>query len=258
MNLDDELKRVFSTQNEFSKRLKAFNTIQNKNSAAKLMENFIKKDDIYHKSNLKTSLKDDKWYKFLNHSMITDSFFEKYKISADRIDVLIGPKSFFEIFNNEQFIEEFIRDNSRILNGEEEPQESDINVFGERIISGIKNSPDLSQDGTNFDPAILINGIVHILFFICWLYVTHLDEFNDFEEAMVFYINSIECKGVTTSTVNLRSAPNIASELILTIPKDSGLKIYDESQNGWVKVKVNLNGLDFEGYVSKDFIRRID
>ncbi|UMN02192.1 SH3 domain-containing protein [Acinetobacter baumannii] len=133
-----------------------------------------------------------------------------------------------------------------------------MNVFGEKIINGIKNSPDLSQDSSNFDPVILINGIIYILFIICWLYVTHLDEFNNFEEAMVFYINSIECKGVTTSAVNLRSEPNIASELILTIPKDSGLKIYDESQNGWVKVKVNLNDLDFEGYVSEAYIRRID
>ncbi|EKP31708.1 SH3 domain-containing protein [Acinetobacter pittii] len=254
MNLDDELKRVFRTQNEFSERLKAFNTIQNKNSAAKLIENFINKNHIYQKFNLK----DDKWNKFFNNSMITDPFFEKYKISADLIDVKIGPESFFKIFNNEQFIEEFIRDNRRILNGEEEPQESDLNVFGEKIINGIKNSPDLSQDSSNFDPVILINGIIYILFIICWLYVTHLDEFNNFEEAMVFYINSIECKGVTTSAVNLRSEPNIASELILTIPKDSGLKIYDESQNGWVKVKVNLNDLDFEGYVSEAYIRRID
>ncbi|MFX5922246.1 hypothetical protein ABTE55_18885, partial [Acinetobacter baumannii] len=72
MNLDDELKRVFRTHNEFSERLKAFNTIQNKNSAAKLIENFIKKNHIYQKFNLKV----DKWNKFFNNSLITDPFFE--------------------------------------------------------------------------------------------------------------------------------------------------------------------------------------
>ncbi|HCJ6555378.1 TPA: SH3 domain-containing protein, partial [Acinetobacter baumannii] len=170
--------------------------------------------------------------------------------------------SFFKIFEKQEFIENFIDTfiKEDIDNFEEglEPQEGDLNIFGEMILQEAEVPSDSSQDSSNDDTAVLINGILRILFIVCWFYVTNLDQFNDFQEAMEFYINSIECKGVTTSALNLRSAPNIASELIVTIPKDSGLKIYDESQNGWVKVKVNLNGLDFEGYVSEDFIRRID
>ncbi|MFX5859294.1 SH3 domain-containing protein [Acinetobacter baumannii] len=266
MSLDDELKRVFRSQNQINKKIEAFSAFQNTNSLAKVMEKFNKNNHLFlnyhnlYKSNAILEL--NKWNKLFNHEIFKSSNINKYQLPDYLHKFQKQNISFFKIFEKQEFIENFIDTfiKEDIDNFEEglEPQEGDLNIFGEMILQEAEAPSDSSQDSSNDDTAVLINGILRILFIVCWFYVTNLDQFNDFQEAMEFYINSIECKGVTTSALNLRSAPNIASELIVTIPKDSGLKIYDESQNGWVKVKVNLNGLDFEGYVSEDFIRRID
>ncbi|XZV36374.1 hypothetical protein ACT40Q_00595 [Acinetobacter baumannii] len=42
------------------------------------------------------------------------------------------------------------------------------------------------------------------------------------------------------------------------MPKDSILKVYNNSQNGWAKVQVNINNQDVEGYVSEAYIRRLE
>ncbi|MGQ1157566.1 SH3 domain-containing protein [Acinetobacter baumannii] len=99
---------------------------------------------------------------------------------------------------------------------------------------------------------------LYILFIIICFYIQNLDQFNDSIEAINFFINSVECKGVSVSYVNLRSQPNITSDIIITIPPNSLLKVYEEANNGWVKVQVNINNLDVEGYVSEAYIRRLE
>ncbi|HFE9760222.1 SH3 domain-containing protein [Acinetobacter baumannii] len=58
--------------------------------------------------------------------------------------------------------------------------------------------------------------------------------------------------------MNLRTEPSFSSNIILAIPKDSILKVYNNSQNGWAKVQVNINNQDVEGYVSEAYIRRLE
>ncbi|MDC4449068.1 SH3 domain-containing protein [Acinetobacter baumannii] len=99
---------------------------------------------------------------------------------------------------------------------------------------------------------------LYVLFIIICFYIQNLDQFNDSIEAINFFINSVECKGVSVSYVNLRSQPNITSDIIITIPPNSLLKVYEEANNGWVKVQVNINNLDVEGYVSEAYIRRLE
>ncbi|CAM0754772.1 SH3 domain-containing protein [Acinetobacter baumannii] len=266
MSLDDEYERVFRSQNLINKNIEALRVFQNDNPVVKAMEKFAKNNNeflnFYNLYNSNPIVKLNKWNKLINNEFFKNSNISKNQL-PDYLQIFQERNStLFKLFEKQEFIENFIETfiNEKPNNseGELEPQEADLNVFGEMIRQEVEIQSDSYQGNSNFDPVILVNGILYILFLVCWIYVTHLDQFSDFTEAMEFYINSIECKGVTKSAVDLRSAPNAASELILTIPKDSGLKIYNESQNGWVKVKVNLNGLDFEGYISEDFIHRID
>jgi hypothetical protein len=62
---------------------------------------------------------------------------------------------------------------------------------------------------------------------------------------------------VTTSAIHLRSAPDSESESKLIIPQSNLLKVYEGEHNGWVKISINLNGLDVEEYVCKDHIKRL-
>lgn len=251
MTLDNERKIVFRTQNE----------LKNKNSEAKLVNNIINVDDFFLKHiavvNSKIFELNSYEKKEFRNSFINNSLFENFTIS-DHLDYLQkNNNSIFEIFNNKEFIENFIRVHKGILEGDVPLQEANVNVFGEKIIDEIKTIPDSSQDNSDHDSKKLLNAIVYILFIIFCIYVQNLDQFKDFKEAIVFYVNSIECKGVTTSRINLRSEPSFSSEILLPIPKNSVLIIYDESHNGWVKVKVNLNNIDVEGYVSEAYIRRL-
>lgn len=89
------------------------------------------------------------------------------------------------------------------------------------------------------------------------LYIKNLDEFNDFNEAYSFYINNIEAKAVTISRINLREAPSFQSKSLIVIPRNSILKVYKESESGWVKINYNHNNLDIEGYVSEAYIKKV-
>lgn len=257
MNHEDEHKRLLSSREDFNKNIEA---TKNNRTAAKLMENLIPKKDLNQKKTINSSnfyAKRNMWNILVNNSMISRSIFDNTEIPKRIIELQKVNSSFFKLLNNEDFIEEFRIKYKRILDGDETLQESNINVFGEKIVDEIKIKPDSSQGNDDHDPKKLLNGIVYLLFIIFCMYVQNLDQFNDFEEAMVFYINSIECKGVTISRVNLRMEPNFSSEALLTIPKNSLLIIYDDSQNGWVKVKVNLNNIDVDGYISEAYIRKL-
>ncbi|MDC5130780.1 SH3 domain-containing protein, partial [Acinetobacter baumannii] len=80
--------------------------------------------------------------------------------------------SFFKIFEKQEFIENFIDTfiKEDIDNFEEglEPQEGDLNIFGEMILQEAEVPSDSSQDSSNDDTAVLINGILRILFIVCW------------------------------------------------------------------------------------------
>ncbi|MDC5661618.1 SH3 domain-containing protein, partial [Acinetobacter baumannii] len=93
--------------------------------------------------------------------------------------------------------------------------------------------------------------------FICFC-LKNLDQVHDAQEAINFFVNNIDCKAATISRINLRTEPSFSNNIILAIPKDSILKVYNNSQNGWAKVQVNINNQDVEGYVSEAYIRRLE
>ena len=43
----------------------------------------------------------------------------------------------------------------------------------------------------------------------------------------------------------------------MVIPRNSILKVYKESNNGWIKVSFNQNNLDIEGYISEAYVKKI-
>ena len=88
-------------------------------------------------------------------------------------------------------------------------------------------------------------------------HINNLEVTSDFKETYVYYLNKIESKGVTISRVNLRESPNFQSESIIVIPRNTPLKVYKEVTNGWVKVSVNINNIDLDGYVSEAYIKKV-
>ena len=110
---------------------------------------------------------------------------------------------------------------------------------------------------TNDDRYKAVKIVLMVFSLIFNLYIKNLDEFNDFNEAYSFYINNIEAKAVTISRINLREAPSFQSKSLIVIPRNSILKVYKESESGWVKINYNHNNLDIEGYVSEAYIKKV-
>ncbi|MCQ1106578.1 SH3 domain-containing protein, partial [Acinetobacter baumannii] len=156
----------------------------------------------------------------------------------------------FKIFDKKEFIDDFIKEfilkDIPYLNGEIIPNDSDLNIFGQMIEKDLKLQDTSSITNNNDNYSGFKKDFLYILFIIICFYIQNLDQFNDSIEAINFFINSVECKGVSVSYVNLRSQPNITSDIIITTPPNSLLKVYEEANNGWVKVQVNINNLDVE------------
>ena len=56
--------------------------------------------------------------------------------------------------------------------------------------------------------------------------------------------------GTTTQNLNMRKGPSTDYSIIITIPKNSDVKIY-ETKSGWAKIKYK----SYEGYCSASFIK---
>ncbi len=255
MDLNDKLKDIFKLQNKFSKEINKFQAFQNKYLAVKQMEKFYNNKNLYinpyslQYSSIFSNL--NKWGNILNSSSYKNFIIPNYLSDIQNNNYI------FDLFNKKEFIEEFIRENKRILEGTDEPNEENFNVFGQLIDHKINLENPPSKSNSNSGSEWIRKDIIFILFFAVCFYIQNLDQFKDAKEAVGFFINHIDCKGGTISRVNLRIEPNFKSEAIITIPKNSLLLIYEESDNGWVKVKVNLNNIDVEGYVSDAYIRRL-
>ncbi|MBN6535074.1 SH3 domain-containing protein [Acinetobacter pittii] len=278
MELNDELKRMFNFENQFNKKFNTFNAIQNSSSVAKVMEKFNKNNNqIFNKIDAYFSIQNkyaaskvmekfnknneillsfNKWNKHLNNS-----FINKYQLPNYLYEFQKQNNSIFKIFEKQEFIDrfidEFINKNTDSYAVDVRTQEAELNVFGEMIRQEVEKLPPSSQDTSNLDFKQISSGVLYAIFLILSFFTENHEFFKDIHEASVFFINQIDCKGVTISRVNLRNEPNFLSEALLTIPKNSVLIIYDESHNGWVKVKVNLNNIDVEGYVSEAYIRKL-
>lgn len=161
-------------------------------------------------------------------------------------------KSLVNIVNTKEFQEKF---------NEESKQKADfvqeLKVFEELISEEINLNESFPAIQNNKDKRELIWRTLEVILVIYSLYFGQLDQFNNYEEAYIFYINGIESKAVTTSAIHLRSAPDSESESKLIIPQSNLLKVYEGDHNGWVKISINLNGLDVDGYVYKDDIKRL-
>lgn len=277
MTLEDELNRIFKIQNQFSNKLEAYRAFKNI-SADKVMEKFYKKNyeitnvfDAYMTTQTNTAaakvmesfnINNEISFSFNKlNNLLNNSFVDNYKLPNYLFEFQRQNSSIFEIFEKQEFIdkfiEEFLRENLDNYQGEVEPQEEDLNIFGEMIKNEIEIQHVSSQNTSSLGYSQIRKDVLFVLFIILTFLYQNLDYFKDIREAIVFFINQIDCKGVTISRINLRSEPSFSSEVLIPIPKNSVLIIYDQSHNGWVKVKVNLNNIDIEGYVSEAYIRRL-
>ncbi|MCT9459281.1 SH3 domain-containing protein [Acinetobacter baumannii] len=262
MNQNKKIKKSFKLENEPSKEKTDINETNNK----LIIESFKNNKELFintfklKDSSISNDLK--KWRNLINNTIIKKPLTNDYKIFNDLKILQKDNTYFFSLFENKDFIDDFIKEfilkDINYLNGETIPNEGDLNIFGQMIEKEVKFQDNTSINNNNDNIIGFKKDFLYILFFIFCFYIQNLDQFNDSKEAVNFFINSVECKGVSVSHVNLRSQPNITSDIIITIPPNSLLKVYEESNNGWVKVQVNINNLDVEGYVSEAYIRKLE
>ncbi len=129
--------------------------------------------------------------------------------------------------------------------------------FEESIRDKINVSEQLQSFETEEEKSKFLNFFLQFIFIIFTFHINNLETTSDFKEAYVYYLNNTESKGITISRIHLREAPNFQSESIIVIPRNTPLKVYKEATNGWVKVSVNINNIDLEGYVSEAYIKRV-
>jgi len=155
-----------------------------------------------------------------------------------------------EIVNSQNFQKNYIN-NQKINNRE------NFTFFEESIRNEINVSEQLQSFETEEEKSKFLNFFLQFIFIIFTFHINNLEITSDFKETYVNYLNNIESKGVTISRINLREAPNFQSESIIIIPRNTPLKVYDESINGWVKVSVNQNNINLDGYVSEVYIKKV-
>lgn len=155
-----------------------------------------------------------------------------------------------EIVNNQNFQKNYIN-NQKIDNNE------NFIFFEESIRDEINFSDELQSFENEEEKSKFLNFFIQFVFIIFMFHLDNLEVTSDFKETYVYYLNQIESKGITISRVNLREAPNFQSESIIVIPRNTPLKVYKEVTNGWVKVSVNINNIDLDGYVSEAYIKKV-
>ncbi|WP_336937886.1 SH3 domain-containing protein [Acinetobacter modestus] len=254
----NELNRIFRAQDEISKKIEKF-IISDKFDYYSKFENKFSKlnkeyDLINHSDNLSklftlTNIWDEKINNTFNNAFKINEYFLNLEKNNSNILTLIDKREFIEFFL-ENHIDATENDNSQ--------QDINLNLFGEMINHEIATQEIPLSVKKSIDFRKLALSIQYLLYTVFILYISHLDKFEDYMEAFVFYINNIECKGITISRINLRIGPSFDNEIIVAIPKGSALLVYEETSNGWVKVKVNINNIDFDGYVSQAYIKRLN
>lgn len=155
-----------------------------------------------------------------------------------------------EIVNSENFQKNYTN-NKKINNTE------NFTFFEESIRDEINVSEQLQSLGNEEEKSRFLNFFIQFIFIIFTFHLNNLETTSDFKEAYVYYVNNIESKGITISRIHLREAPSFQSESIVVIPRNTPLKVYKEATNGWVKVSVNINNIDLDGYASEVYIKKI-
>lgn len=176
------------------------------------------------------------------HKYLNDPSVQKNIVQFQRnIVSLVNSHSFQKEYFNNQYAE----------------STNDFTVFEKSIRDEINFSEQLSSFPSEEEKTKFFNFFLRFIFLVFIFHISNLDKFTDFRESYIFYINNVDSKGVTISRINLRQEPSFESEPILVLPRNTVLKVYQETNNGWVKVSVNQNNLDIEGYVSEAYIKKI-
>ncbi|MDV7585562.1 SH3 domain-containing protein [Acinetobacter baumannii] len=260
MNQNKKINKNFRIEKELSEEKTDINEINNKLKIEGFKNNKELFISLFELKDLNNDLKN--WEKLINNIIVKKPFTNDYKIFNELKFFQKNNSYIFKVLDNKEFIDDFIKEfilkDTNYLNGEITPNDGDLNIFGQMIEKEVKLQDTSSITNNSDDFSDFKKDFLYILFFIFCFYIQNLDKFNDSKEAVNFFINSVECKGVSVSHVSLRSQPNITSDIIITIPPNSLLKVYEEANNGWVKVQVNINNLDVEGYVSEAYIRRLE
>jgi len=185
MSIDDEYERVFRFQNLIKKHIEALSVFQNNNPVAKAMEKFAKNNNeflnFYNLYNSNPIVKLNKWNKLINHEFFKNSYINKNQL-PDYLQIFQEQNStLFKLFEKQEFIENFIETfiNEKTNNseGELEPLDADLNVFGEMIRQEVENKTTSSQDVSNREYKLIRRDVLAALFFIFGFFCQNLDYF---------------------------------------------------------------------------------
>lgn len=252
-----ELNRIFKSQNEISKRIEKLVPTNKFNYFSMFEKDFSSINKAYNLINhnnllLKISSLTNSWDKKINNTFKNTIKLNEYFLNLENDNRYI-----FDLIDKIEFIEFYLKNHIDATEHDTAPQEVNLNLFGEMINHEIATQGSPLAANKSIDFRKLALSIQYLFYAVFMLYISHLDKFDDITEAFVFYINNIECKGITISRTNLRIGPSFDSEIIIAIPNGSALIVYEEISNGWVKVKVNINNIDLDGYVSEAYIKRL-
>lgn len=154
-----------------------------------------------------------------------------------------------DIANKKEFQEKL--KNSQLNN------EEIYSVFEQNLSNEINVAEDLPSFTSDEEKSKYLSLFFSIIFVILMFHIENFDVTADLKETYIQYINNIDSYGITITRIHLREGPSFESESVIKIPSNTALKVYRESANGWVKVSVNQNNIDLEGYVSEAYIKRI-
>lgn len=155
-----------------------------------------------------------------------------------------------DIVNNQNF-------QKKLINNQKVDNRKNFIFFEESIREKVNLSEELQSFKDEEEKSKFLNIFLQFIFLIFMFHIDNLEITSDFKETYVYYLNNIESKGITISRINLRESPSFQSESIIVIPRNIPLKVYKEAINGWVKVSVNINNINLEGYVSEVYIKRV-
>lgn len=240
-----DFNNVFKTQNHFQKHNKLINKF-------KFIESSV--THIPHNNFITSHIIKNNFYfsNFFNNLILLDKKTHNILLKYNFDSYFKNPR-INNLLSNENFINKYlnnIKDNAEILDIK------NLNIFNKMIDTQVTIPPS-KELNSNTIFSTFKKDIFYILFILFTFYITNLDQFQDFTEAANFYINHIDGKAVTISRVNLREKPDFTSDVIITIKKNSVLKIYNENNDGWVKVSISIDNLDVEGYVNKAYLKLI-
>lgn len=207
-----------------------------KNNSKKAFDNLLNNDVLNEKfSNLQTRLADQ----------AHDETIQKH-LNDFELGIAI-------LSEHPSLQEEFIKFQIKLNQVGEVNFNEEVVQLRETIFDHIKASQSilLPQDKSKI-PSI----IFHILLSLVYINFWNLQQSQNIASIYLDYINNISTNVIAISRINLRDQPNLESESIGIIQKNSILKcIKDENSSLWAKVVTDIDGQELSGFVPTAYIK---